>query len=97
MKKILWIVLTSLVLMPASAQATGEKDKKAEKLVLQENIKKAVEEQNYNVEVDRAMPLRGKMVNLSPPYSVKVQNDSAFFNLPYFGVSIIDKTFRPII
>ncbi len=52
-----------------------------------QEVKQAIENNNFKIEVDKAMPFRGRMVNLSPSYELAVRGDSVFSYLPYFGVS----------
>lgn len=63
-----------------SAQSRKERRKQKELVV-----KKLVESENYKIEVTTAYPLRGRMVPLSPSYSLEIRNDSVFSRLPYFG------------
>lgn len=48
-----------------------------------------VQNNDFTIDVYSANPLRGKTVNLSYGYSIRIHNDSAYAFLPYFGVARI--------
>lgn len=56
-----------------------EKDETAEP------VKALIERGEYTVDVVRALPMSGRAVNLTSPYSLTVKGDSVYSHLPYFG------------
>ena len=48
-------------------------------------IKEMIENGRFTIEVDRALPMGGRTVHLTPPYSLEMRGDSAISYLPYFG------------
>lgn len=80
--RILFFCLVLLVSSVASIYAQN----KEEKSRLQEQVlKEIVGSGKYEVVVNMAYPQEGRSIPLSLAYSVKVQNDSLFSQLPYYG------------
>jgi len=50
-------------------------------------VKQKIETKNFNIKMDRAIPLRMRTVNLTSSYTLKIIGDSAFAYLPYYGVA----------
>ena len=44
-----------------------------------------IENGRFTIKVDRALPMGGRTVNLTTPYSLEMRGDSAISYLPYFG------------
>lgn len=59
--------------------AQEEKDEKFAR------IKDLIEQGEYHVEVDRALPMGGRSVNLTSPYGFTIKGDSIYSHLPYYG------------
>lgn len=59
--------------------------KKEKKEYIKELVKEQVENREYTIEVNRALPTGGRSVNLTSLYELKVQGDSVYSYLPYFG------------
>lgn len=77
------LILASLLLSsaPAHAQDT-KKDKDAEKIAA---IKNLVDSQNYVFIPQSAMPMTGRVRQLTPDFDLKVTKSSIISYLPYFG------------
>ena len=58
-----------------------------EKRAKEWQIARQVESKNYTIEVSQANPMRGRFINLSYGYDLKISNDSVYAHLPYFGVA----------
>ena len=75
----------------ANGQETEKKSKKelkAEKKAQQiEDIKAIVEGKTFVFKATNANPMRGRTVNLTSEYDVKITKDSIFSYMPYFGVA----------
>ena len=61
----------------------GENMKKKEQK--KEAVKKLIASENYKIDVRTAMPMRGRSIPLTSPYSLEIRNDSVISYLPYFG------------
>ena len=75
---LLWILAT--VSIPVSAQTKKEKREK-----LKEAVKEIIVSENYKITVNTAIPMSGRSVHLTSPYSISIQNDSIISYLPYYG------------
>ncbi len=91
MKKLLFIGLILLAVVSANAQDAAKKskkelkaEKKAQKL---EDINSIIESKTFVFKANNAYPMRGRTINLTSPYEVKVTADSIFSYLPYYGVA----------
>ena len=49
------------------------------------NLEEMIENGRFTIEVDRALPMGGRTVHLTTPYSLEMRGDSAISYLPYFG------------
>jgi hypothetical protein len=91
MKNILFIGMLFLALVNVSAQEAEKKSKKelkAEKKAQQKDeIKAIVESKTFVFKANNANPMRGRTVNLTSDYDVRITKDSIFSYLPYFGVA----------
>ena len=47
-------------------------------------IKEMIENGRFTIEVDRALPMGGRTVHLTTPYSLEMRGDSAISYLPYY-------------
>lgn len=88
MKTILSIILI-FFLFAGNAQETGKKSKKelkAEKRAQQiAEIKTLLHSNAFEFDALIVNPLTGGTINLTSNYNVKIQNDSIFSYLPYYG------------
>lgn len=80
-KQILMLLLAMLVGIPTLSAQT-KKEKKEQK---KEAVKQLIVSENYKIDVNTAMPMRGRNITLSSPYSLEIRNDSVFSYLPYYG------------
>lgn len=73
----------------AGAQQTEKKTKKelrAEQLAIQKEATKAlVESKTFRFDVRTVNPLRGRTVHVTSDYGVRIENDSIFSYLPFYG------------
>ncbi|MEG1545290.1 MAG: DUF4251 domain-containing protein [Tannerellaceae bacterium] len=73
-------------LMGGQSLFAQAKQQKEEKKARQEQmVKEQIENGRFKVDVDRAMPMQGRPVNLTSSYSLEVRGDSVISYLPYFG------------
>lgn len=74
------LCFTALAAIPLSAQTKAEKAEQTANAV-----KSAIESNDYIIEVNQAIPMSGRSINLTTPYSLTVRGDSVYSYLPYFG------------
>lgn len=89
MKNLLIISILIFSVFTTNAQdKKSKKELKAEKKAQQrEEIKSIVESKTFVFKANTANPMRGRTVNLTSDYDVKVTRDSIFSYLPFFGVA----------
>lgn len=63
-------------------QSLIAQDKKSEKA---QRVKELIDSGKYKVEVDRALPMGGRSVNLTSSYGIEIKGDSIYSHLPYYG------------
>lgn len=84
MKNVRLFFLIGIVLM-IGGQSLYSQNKKERKEQKAKEIKEMIEGGRFTIEVDRALPMGGRSVNLTTPYSLEMRGDSAISYLPYFG------------
>ena len=84
MKNIRLFFLMGIVLF-LGGQSLYSQTKKERKEQKAKEIKEMIDEQRFTIDVDRALPMGGRTVNLTTPYSFEMRGDSAISYLPYFG------------
>ncbi len=52
-----------------------------------QKVAEKIQAKDYIIEINQAIPLRGRTINLNYGYDLKIKNDSAIAYLPYFGVA----------
>lgn len=78
---IFFLLLVAVIGAPALSAQT----KKEKKEMKQKAVKELVLSEKYKIDVDRAIPARGRSVSLTSPYSIEIRNDSVISHLPYYG------------
>lgn len=63
--------------------------KKREKEALRQQVKELVESNAFTIDVDRALPMGGRSINLTGSYTLELRHDSALVYLPYYGRAYI--------
>ena len=71
-KQILMLLLALLVGLP-TLSAQSKKEKKEQK---KEAVKELIVSENYKIDVNTAMPMRGRSIPLTSLYSLEIRNDS---------------------
>ena len=77
-KQIFMLLLALLVGIPTLSAQQSKKEKK-------EPVMKLIESENYKIDVNTAMPMRGRSIPLTSSYSLTIRNDSVISYLPYYG------------
>lgn len=80
-RMIFFLLLVAVIGAPALSAQT----KKEKKEMKQKAVKELVLSEKYKIDVDRAIPARGRSVSLTSPYSIEIRNDSVISHLPYYG------------
>ena len=81
-KKQIFMLLLALLMGIPTLSAQSKKEKKEQK---KEAVKKLIESENYKIDVNTAMPMRGRSIPLTSSYSLTIRNDSVISYLPYYG------------
>lgn len=76
-----------LALLAVMLACNTSKVPSAEELEKERKIEEKVTGKNLTVEVSQAIPMRGRSINLTSMYELRIKNDSAYAHLPYFGVA----------
>lgn len=84
MRHIRLLFLLGIVLL-TGGQSLYSQTKKEKKEQKEKEIKEMIDERRFTIDVDRALPMGGRTVNLTSPYSLEMRGDSAISYLPYFG------------
>lgn len=72
----------ALLCVGQSLFAQSKQDRKEQK---EKAVKEIVDSDRIKIDVDRAVPMAGRSVNLTSPYSLEMHGDSILSFLPYFG------------
>ena len=81
-------IIFSLLLITAMSMPTlSAQTKKEKKELKKQAVEKLVTSGKYKINVNRALPARGRSVTLTSPYSVEIRNDSVISYLPYYGLN----------
>ena len=80
-KQILLLLLAMLVGLP-TLSAQSKKEKQEQKKAA---VKELIVSENYKIDVNTAMPMRGRNIPLTSRYSLEIRNDSVISYLPYYG------------
>ncbi len=81
MKTYLFLIICLLTACSTS------KNPSQHQLMKEQEVSDKVQARNYVIEVDQALPMRGRSISLSYGYDLKIKNDSTIAYLPYFGVA----------
>ena len=81
-KKQIFMLLLALLVDIPTLSAQSKKEKKEQK---KEAVKKLIESENYKIDVNTDMPMRGRSIPLTSSYSLEIRNDSVISYLPYYG------------
>ena len=81
-KKQIFMLLLALLVDIPTLSAQSKKEKKEQK---KEAVKKLIESENYKIDVNTPMPMRGRSIPLTSSYSLEIRNDSVISYLPYYG------------
>ena len=78
-------------------QSLCAQDRAEQKEKEAEQVKELLESGRFTIEVDRALPMQGKPVNLTTLYSLEMRGDSVVSYLPYFGTFVLPPVRRKIL
>lgn len=80
--RLLWLLGIVLLVGGQSLFAQSKKEKREQK---EEEVKEMIEGRRFTIDVNRALPMSGRSVNLTSPYSLEMRGDSVVSYLPYYG------------
>lgn len=83
--KAIRIIFSMMLMMAISIPTLSAQTKKEKKEQKKQAVEKLVASGKYKIDVNRALPSRGRSVTLTSPYSVEIRNDSVLSYLPYYG------------
>lgn len=83
--KAIRIILSLLLMTAISISTLSAQTKKEKREQKRQAVEQLIKSGTYKIDVNRAIPARGRSVSLTSPYSVEVRNDSVLSYLPYFG------------
>ena len=83
--KAIRIIFSLLLIMAISIPTLSAQTKKEKKELKKQAVEKLNTSGKYKIDVNRALPARGRCVTLTSPYSVEMSNDSIISHLPYYG------------
>lgn len=81
-KKHLLLLILALLMGLPTLSAQSKREKREQK---KEAVKKLIVSENYKIDVNTALPMRGRSVPLTSLYSLEIRNDSVISYLPYYG------------
>lgn len=83
--KAIQIMFSLLLVMAISIPTLSAQSRKEKKQLKKQAVERLVSSGKYKIDVNRAIPARGRSVMLTSSYSVEIRNDSVISYLPYFG------------
>lgn len=82
MRKIIAVFAVAFLILSCSGSSKTKSESREADL---QEVREAVAAKDFEIDVVRAYPMRGRTVNLSGGYGVKIAGDSVYSYLPYFG------------
>lgn len=79
----LFVMIGIVFLMGGQSLFSQTKAEKREQKA--KEVKAMVESRRFVISIERALPMGGRSINLTSPYSLEMRGDSAVSYLPYFG------------
>ncbi|RHJ77798.1 DUF4251 domain-containing protein [Parabacteroides sp. AM08-6] len=80
--RLFFLIGVVLLIGGQSLFAQSKQEKKEQK---EKEVKEMIDKKRFTIDVNRALPMRGRSVNLTSPYSLEMRGDSAISYLPYYG------------
>lgn len=80
--RLIGILGIALLCAGQSLFAQSKQERKEQK---EREVKATVDSGRFTIDVNRAVPMSGRSVNLTSPYSLELRGDSVVSYLPYFG------------
>lgn len=78
---------STLILLLVLSACGSSRIPSEEEQAKEKRVREMVLNKDFTVEVTQAIPMRGRSINLTSSYDIKIKNDSAYAYLPYFGVA----------
>lgn len=83
--KTMRIIFSLLLVMAISIPTLSAQSRKEKKELKRQAVEKLITSGKYKIDVNRALPARGRSISLTSLYSLEIRNDSVISYLPYFG------------
>lgn len=80
--RLILVLGITLLVEGQSLFAQSKKEKREQKEM---QVKEMLESGRFIIDINRAVPMSGRAVNLTSPYSLELRGDSVLSYLPYFG------------
>lgn len=82
LKRLVGVLGIALICTGQSLFAQSKQERKEQREM---EVKETVESGRFTIDVNRAVPMSGRSVNLTSPYSLELRGDSVISYLPYYG------------
>lgn len=83
--KTIRIIFSLLLVIAISISNLSAQSRKEKKELKRQVVEKLITSGKYKIDVNRALPARGRSISLTSLYSLEIRNDSVISYLPYFG------------
>lgn len=83
--KTIRIIFSLLLVIAISISNLSAQSRKEKKELKRQVVEKLITSGKYKIDVNRALPARGRSISLTSLYSIEIRNDSVISYLPYFG------------
>lgn len=78
-------ILFAITLLVAACNSLSSAERAERDAKIAQSVEKALAERRYTVSINTVYPRSGRVVNVSPDYSLEVKGDTLVSYLPYFG------------
>ena len=78
-------ILFAITLLVAACSSLSSAERAERDAKIAQSVEKALAERRYTVSINTVYPRSGRVVNVSPDYSLEVKGDTLVSYLPYFG------------
>ncbi len=82
MKRLRLFIVLGIALLSGGQSLYSQKANKEQE---QAKVKEMLDSGRFTIQVNRALPMSGRAVNLTSLYSIELKNDTVISHLPYFG------------
>ncbi len=83
MEKFRLLIVLGIAFLIGGQSISSQKENKKERV--RREVREKIESAVYTIDVNRALPSGGRSVTLTSSYNLKIDKDSVYSYLPYFG------------